>query len=161
MNIENTSETVLRRATNADCEAVLELVFSVLSEYGLPVDPDGIDADMRDIEANYDSNGGVFYVLQDPDGSIVGSVALAPMGDGSCELRKMYLARSRRGRGLGRLLLETAISEARRMNASRITLETATPLKEAVSLYRAYGFEPYEAPHLCYRCDQAYCLDLI
>ena len=151
---------ILRRATNVDCRAVLSLVSSILTEYGLPTDPEGIDADMQDIEANYDKAGGVFYVLEAPDGRIIGSVAVAPMPDGSCELRKMYLARSHRGQGLGRLLLDTAITEARRMNARRITLETATTLKEAITLYRQYGFEPYHNPHLCFRCDQAYALDL-
>jgi len=136
-------------------------VFSILDEYGLPTDPDGIDADLWDIEANYDAVGGVFFVVQAADGRIVGSVAIAPMPDGGCELRKMYLERSHRGCGLGKLLLETAITEARRMNATRITLETAAVLQEAIGLYRSYGFKPFDAPHLCFRCDQAYALALI
>ena len=155
------AQPVLRRARNADGKAVRDLVFSILEEYGLPTDPDGIDADLWDIEANYDAVGGVFFVVQAADGRIIGSVAIAPMPDGGCELRKMYLARSHRGRRLGKLLLETAITQARRMNAARITLETAAVLKEAIGLYRSYGFKPFDAPHLCFRCDQAYALDLV
>jgi len=155
------TQPTLRRAGNADGKAVRDLVFSILDEYGLPTDPGGIDADLWDIEAHYDAVGGVFFVLQTAEGGIVGSVALAPMSDGGCELRKMYVARSHRGSGLGRLLLETAIAEARRMNATRITLETAAVLKEAIGLYRSYGFKPFDAPHLCFRCDQAYALELI
>lgn len=36
-----------------------------------------------------------------------------------------------------------------------IVLETASPLKEAIGLYKQYGFEEFEADHLAARCDQA------
>lgn len=54
----------LRLADNSDCEAVGRLIASVLSEYRLPLDPEGVDADVRDIEAEYFDKGGVFYVLE-------------------------------------------------------------------------------------------------
>ncbi len=46
------------------------------------------------------------------------------------------------------------------MGFKTMTLETATVLKEAIALYRSYGFKPYESTHLCWRCDQAYALEL-
>jgi len=126
----------------------------------LPIDPDGIDADVTDIEANYFAKGGVFYVLEAGHGSIVGTCALFPISEECCELRKMYLAKSHRGMGLGRLLLETILADARRMKFRTVTLETATVLVEAINLYRSYGFRPWHNEHLCFRCDQAYRLDL-
>jgi len=39
-------------------------------------------------------------------------------------------------------------------------LETASPLKEAVSLYKKYDFVSYYPEHLADRCDQAFKLEL-
>lgn len=150
----------LRPATNADCEPVRRLVFAVLAEYGLKPDPACTDADLADLERSYFARGGVFYVLQDQDGSIVGSYGLYPTEPGVCELRKMYLHRDHRGKGLGCGLLEDALTRAKELGFRRITLETASVLKEAIRLYERYGFTPARPDHLSPRCDQAYALDL-
>ena len=164
----------LRPATNADCDSVRSLVFTVLAEYGLKPDPASTDADLKDIEQSYLSRGGVFYVLETKDGSIIGSYGLYPIADcglriadlnadaqpAACELRKMYLHRDYRGQGLGKRLLEHALAEARRLGFKTVTLETASVLKEAIRLYERYGFKPYTPTHLSCRCDQAYKLRL-
>jgi putative acetyltransferase len=149
----------IRPATNADAEVVRALVFEVLEEYGLKPDPDGIDADLRDIEARYVAPGGMFDVAED-EGRIVGSVGLCRKADGVCELRKMYLARSARGQGLGKGLLEHALDRARALGFRRVELETAGVLVEAIRLYTRRGFRPVEPAHLSARCDRAFALDL-
>ncbi len=150
----------LREATNADCQAVRNLVFAVLEEYGLKSDPGVTDADLDDIEQSYFARGGTFRVLAERDGSIVGVYGLYPMADGICELRKMYLRRDHRGRGLGKRLLEDALATARRLGFRHVVLETASVLKEAIALYQSYGFVPHQPDHLSSRCDQAYLLEL-
>jgi hypothetical protein len=82
----------LRSATNADSDAIKELVFGVLREYRLQPDPDGTDTDLNDIETNYLRSGGCFDVLVDSRGAIIGSVGLYPIDSATCELRKMYLS---------------------------------------------------------------------
>ena len=150
----------IRQATNADAEEVKHLVFGVLAEYGLKGDPEGTDADLADIEANYLAPGGLFDVVEADDARIVGSVGLLPRGEGICELRKMYLAREARGRGLGKVLLERALERARALGFRRVELETAGTLVEAINLYTRYGFRPVESAHLAARCDRAFALDL-
>ena len=149
-----------RPATNADRDAIVALVFGVLGEYGLSPDPATTDADLNDVERSYQASGGMFDVLLDADGTIVGTVGLFPVGNSTCELRKMYLLASCRGRGFGRRMLEHAIARARALGFSTVTLETASVLKEAIALYERHGFKPYTPPHLAQRCDQAYRLDL-
>ena len=154
------SDYRLRSATNADSPAIKELVFAVLREYRLQPDPDGTDADLNDIETNYLGSGGCFDVLVDSRGKIVGSVGLYLIEQATCELRKMYLSRQIRGQGLGRRLMEHALARAKEIGFRRIVLETASVLREAIALYRRYGFRPYQAPHLSQRCDGAYVLEL-
>ena len=150
----------LRLASNGDCEHIANLVFGVLGEYGLKPDPASTDADIKDIESSYFGRGGTFLVLEAEDGSIVGAYGLYPLEGHACELRKMYLHKAYRGKGLGKLLLEDALTKAKQLGFKKITLETASVLKEAIALYRSYGFVEYTPGHLSRRCDQAYCLEL-
>lgn len=150
----------LRAATNEDADAIRRLVFGVLAEYGLQPDPCATDADLDDIAGQYVLRGGLFDVLVDETGAIIGSVGLFPIKNRECELRKMYLAPQYRGKGLGTRLLDHAIESARALGFSRVTLETASVLREAIALYERSGFRQYTAKHLACRCDQAYYLDL-
>jgi putative acetyltransferase len=136
------------------------LVFGSLLEYGLAPDPEGTDADLRDIEGTYRAAGGIFDVLIDGAGQIIGSVALFRVSATECELRKMYLARAARDEGLGRRLLDHALARAAGLSFTRMTLETASVLREAVALYERYGFRPCRSEHLPARCDAAYSLEL-
>ena len=150
----------LRCANNHDCPGIAQLVFAVLREYSLKPAPESTDADLKDIERSYIKSGGAFLVLEAKDGSIVGAYGLYRIDRATCELRKMYLQKSFRGRGLGKLLMEDALANARRMGFKKVTLETASVLTEAISLYKSYGFVEYQPDHLSSRCDQAFVLQL-
>ncbi|MBC8468183.1 MAG: GNAT family N-acetyltransferase [Planctomycetes bacterium] len=158
--MEENSWPRLRLANNSDCGKVTELVYGVLREYGLKPDPGATDVDLKDIEQSYFERGGAFYVLEEAGGTIIGAYGLYPVDKTTCELRKMYLHGSYRGKGLGKLLLEDALSKAGQIGFKRMTLETASVLKEAISLYKSYGFVEYEPEHLSSRCDQAFMLEL-
>lgn len=153
-------EIFVRPATNADCEKVKALVFGVLSEYGLETDPEGTDADLNDIEANYIKRGGLFEILEDAKGSLFGTVGLFPIDAETVELRKMYFDKSLRGRGFGKKMLERMIQQACQLKFKRIYLETASVLREAIGLYEKYGFKPTAEGIHSARCDAAYFLDL-
>ena len=150
----------LRLANNKDCGEVMELVYGVLREYGLKPDPGATDIDLKDIEQSYFERGGAFYVLEEGDGAIIASYGLYLIDKQTCELRKMYLHNAHRGKGLGKLLLEDALVKARQLGFKKMTLETASVLKEAISLYKSYGFVEYEPEHMSSRCDQAFVLEL-
>ena len=150
----------LRQADNKDCEKVARLVYEILKEYGLKPDPACTDADIKDIESSYFGRGGKFFVLETEDGSIIGAYGLYPAEEHTCELRKMYLHKVYRGKGLGKFLLEDALSKARQLGFERMILETASVLKEAIALYKSYGFVEYNPQHMSSRCDQAYLLEL-
>ena len=150
----------LRVANNQDISAIKELVFKVLLEFGLQPDPSSTDADLNDIDANYLNHGGMFYVIENADGQIVGTGGIALSSTKVCELRKMYLVPSVRGVGLGKKMLHLLLAESKKLGFQQVTLETASVLKHAIILYKAAGFLPYQPDHLSPRCDQAYKLDL-
>jgi putative acetyltransferase len=149
----------LRTATNNDCARIQALVLEVLREYGLQPDLDGTDQDLSDIEANYTNRGGVFHVLEDAAGNLLGTVGLYPMDGETIELRKMYFAKDFRGKGYGQKALARMIDTARGLGFKKIYLETASALREAVHIYEKFGFKPTSEKHTP-RCDQGYLLIL-
>jgi GNAT superfamily N-acetyltransferase len=150
----------LRRARAEDSPACLALVTQVLAEFGLQPDVQDTDADLSDLDTASFSRGGDFAVLVDESGAIVGTCGLFPLEPGVVELRKMYLSPHARGRGEGHRLLDWALTRARELGFRRMTLETATVLKDAIALYERNGFaRTCGGAHSC-RCDLAYARDL-
>ncbi len=153
------AEIIIRAASNADCQRVQNLVFGVLREYGLEPDFQGTDQDIADIEAHYLKRGGIFELIEDEEGNLLGTVGFYPLTAETVELRKMYFSKQLRGRGFGKKTLARMIEKARESGFKKIYLETATVLREAVALYEKFGFVPTAEKHTP-RCDAAYCLDL-
>lgn len=152
-------EISVRSATNDDCENIKKLVYGVLCEYGLEPAPDGIDKDLDNIKANYIERGGLFEVLENKNGEIVGTIGLYPFDEKRIELRKMYFAKEIRGKGLGKKMLKRTIKHVEVMNYEQIVLETASVLKEAIGLYKKFGFRE-AIEHRTSRCDKSFYLNL-
>lgn len=157
--MNNNFEITIRSATNADCQRIQNLVFTVLGEYNLQSDCQNTDKDITDIQANYIDRGGVFEILEDSAGKLLGTVGLYPVDAETVELRKMYFAKELRGRGHGKFILEKMIDEAANRGFRRIYLETNSVLKEAIHLYEKFGFKPTDEKHAA-RCDQAFYLEI-
>src|SRR4051812_48610555 len=115
-----TNDLIIRAATNADRSQIQDLVFGVLRSFDLALDREGTDKDLSDIEANYLARGGIFEVIENLGGKIVGTIGLYPLDESTIELRKMYFDPSIRGRGLGKKLLTKMIEKARNMGYLRI-----------------------------------------
>jgi GNAT superfamily N-acetyltransferase len=118
------------------------LVADTLREFGFEPDPE-FDSDLTDPEASYTA---LWVALSGED--VVGSVALRDLGDGTLELKRMYLRPDQRGHGLGKRLLELALEWSRAHDARRVRLDTSERMVAAQRLYEAYGFRrvPGDAP---------------
>ena len=146
---------VIRPASDADSDNIKSVVFSVLADYELKPDPKSTDRDLDAIEKNYHLNIGFFGVVETGN-LIIATLGLQRVDLETCELRKMYLLPAFRGKGIGKFILEFALQKAQALGYKRIVLETASVLKEAIGLYKKYGFKTYIPEHLCDRCDQAF-----
>ena len=89
----------------------------------------------------------------------VGCGAVRLIDDQTGELKRMYMAPSVRGTGLGRRLVEALEVEARALGARRLVLETGVRQLAALALYRATGFRPIPLyGEYCLSPDTSICL---
>lgn len=74
------------------------------------------------------------------EGVPVGCGAIRAAGAGVAEIKRMWVAPSARGHGVGRALLEALERVARRQRVRAIRLDTHASLAEALRLYRKAGY---------------------
>jgi putative acetyltransferase len=89
------------------------------------------------------------YNVAEVNGEIVGGGGIYPT-DGlphdTCELVKMYLLPHARGLGLGRILIEKCLQQAKELGYKKVYLETMPELKQAMKVYARFGFEYLKGP---------------
>jgi GNAT superfamily N-acetyltransferase len=116
-------------------------------------------ADLDDVQTNYFDRSGTFLVVLD-DGELVGTGAVMQLGNGICELRRLFLLKPYRGRGIGKKVALQLLDFARAAGYQRIRLATNKRLRASHRLYFNLGFyliSPYEEN----ATDQAYYMEKV
>jgi putative acetyltransferase len=83
---------------------------------------------------------GVTVFVARVDGAAVGTAALVEAGDGSAELKRMFVDASARGGGIARRLIDAVEEHARGAGLRVIRLETGTRSAAAIALYERCGY---------------------
>lgn len=76
-----------------------------------------------------------------------GCIGLMDLGDGICEMRRLYVKPEYRKSGIGKALTEAIIEHGRSLGYHSMRLNTNKKMTGAEELYRSLGFEdiaPYE-----------------
>ena len=89
--------------------------------------------------------GGQIYVAVE-NGAVIGTCGIAPHGPGEFEVRKLAVASSAQGRGIGMQLVEACLDFARQRGAHRISLISNSRLVPALRLYERAGFRHEPLP---------------
>lgn len=91
-------------------------------------------------------------LLATVENDFAGCIALRKLEDSVCEMKRLFIRSNFRERGLGRILIENLIDEARRAGYEKMRLDTLSgKMPQAVRLYKSFGFREipayYENPH--------------
>jgi putative acetyltransferase len=121
-------------------------------EYARSLDFDlcfqGFEQELATLPGKYAAPKGQI-LLAESEGRALGIVALRPLDESICEMKRLYVRPEARGRGLGEHLARAIIAEAGRLGYATMRLDTHESMLAAIGLYRELGFAeiaPYGGP---------------
>lgn len=127
---------MIRAATARDLPSIRELLHEYATSLGVDLSFQDFDRELETLDTYYE-----LILVSPPEGCI----ALRRIDETTCEMKRLYVRPSARGKGLGRKLAEALIAEAKRRGYMRMRLDTLPSMREAMSLYEALGFRDIEA----------------
>ncbi|MAW94626.1 MULTISPECIES: GNAT family N-acetyltransferase [unclassified Leeuwenhoekiella] len=139
----------IRAIQPADNKELAATLRSILVEMGVPkVGTAYADKALDCMFETYDVSLSRYFVVLQGD-RIVGGSGIAPLANyvgPVCELQKMYLNASLRGKGVGRQLMQKCLNFAREVGFEQVYLETMPYMEAAQQLYVKSGFYYIDGP---------------
>ncbi len=108
----------------------------------------GFEKEVATLPGEYAAPDGCL-LLAKYEGEVVGCVALRKLSEDVCKGKRLYVRPEFRGLKIGRKLMESLISEARRIGYCAIRGDTVGSMQAAQSLHASLGFKEIEPNH----CD--------
>lgn len=135
---------LLRPAQPAEFDAVREIFREYAASLGVDLCFQNFEHELRSLPGDYaEPQGCVLLALV--DGALAGCGAFRALHEvdhaNACEMKRLYVRPAFRRFGLGRLLAQTLMDEARRGGYSVILLDTLDDMEAARELYASLGFE--------------------
>ena len=131
--------TIVAATTPEDVEHVRTLLREYERSLGVDLAFQGFAQEVAALPGVYAPPRGRLLLAMDGDAA-AGCVALRPITDDVCEMKRLYLRPSLRGKGAGRMLAGRIIDEARAIGYRTMRLDSLPAMKEAIALYEALGF---------------------
>ena len=136
----------------AESSSQIEAIRELFLEYGRSLSFSlcfqSFDKELAGLPGDYGPPEGRL-LLATQDGGAVGCVALHKLESEICEMKRLYVRPQFRGKGLGKILAEKVIAEARQAGYKHLRLDTVeSEMRAAVAMYRRLGFreiKPYRA----------------
>jgi len=122
-----------------DHDELVALIGRTLAEFGFASNIGGVRADLAALDERYAGARAGLWIADD-GGAVLGCVAVRAKDAATCELKRLYVSPSARGRGLGQRLYEHAEAFARAAGYARIALDSSRRFAQARRLYERNGF---------------------
>ena len=128
-----------------DLEIVRELFKEYAKSLGFDLSFQDFKKELADLPGDYAPPFGCILLAKDKE-QITGCVALRKMDENICEMKRLYVRKDFRGKGIGKELSVAIIENAREMGYTYMRLDTVPAMKQAIALYQSLGFkeiQPY------------------
>ena len=127
-------------AIDADAIAGARALFiEYQSALGVDLSFQQFDAEVARLPGEYTPPRGRLLLAR-VGGCLAGCGALRPLEAETCEMKRLYVRPAFRATGLGRVLTERLIDDARSLGYRRICLDTLPTMSQAQRLYAKLGF---------------------
>jgi putative acetyltransferase len=144
----NPAIEIVQAASSEEVEQVRKLFLEYADSLGFSLNFQGFDEELKNLPGSYAPPAGrllLGYCHNQP----AGCVALRPIDPQICEMKRLYVRPSFRGKRLGQMLVDRVIVEARAIGYERMRLDTIeSSMRDAIGLYRRRGFReiaPYRS----------------
>ena len=108
------------------------------------LDFQGFEAELAALPGIYAPPHGRLF-LAEIGGKTCGCIALKPLEKPICEMKRLYVPPTFRGKNIGRKLAKRLIAEARKAGYTAMRLDTIADMKAAIGLYESLGFKRIDA----------------
>ena len=126
-------------AGKSDLEEVRSLLREYAAALGFSLEFQDFDGELAGLPGAYAPPNGALLLARDGH-ETAGCVALRRLAPGTCEMKRLYVRPAWRGRGVGALLVDAILAEARRRGYTRMRLDTVPGMEAAQRLYERLGF---------------------
>ncbi len=125
-------------------QKVRELFMQYADSLDFDLEFQGFSREVVTLPGNYAPPEGCI-LLAEESGCFAGCVALRPLEDKICEMKRLYVRSDYRGRGIGRMLAGSVIDRARAIGYEKMRLDTIATMNEARRLYYSLDFRNINA----------------
>lgn len=135
------TDVLIRPFQPHDQDIVRDLILAGLGEHFQVLDP-ALNTDLEDIQGNYVERGSTFLIAVEGD-KLIGTGGLIREAPGIGRIVRLSVAPTHRRQGIAHRLVRELISTARRLNYTKILVETNDDWQGAIRFYEFCGFRPY------------------
>lgn len=101
------------------------------------------DSELEHLEAKYGLTYGRLYIIK-VENKVAGCIGLRKIDDENCEMKRLYVRPEFRGNKIANKLVTLIIDDAKKIGYKHMLLDTLPFLKEAIHLYKNFGFYEIE-----------------
>lgn len=134
----------VRSIIEAHTPEYLATLRELFVEYANAIEVDlcfqNFDRELAELPGRYAPPDGRLLLAFD-EAQPAGCVALRKIGDGICEMKRLYVRPAFRRQGLGRKLATAVIAAASAIGYERMRLDTLSSMNEAIRLYGSLGVQ--------------------